>query len=146
MPEEPDLSSVDEPYRSLVGYVAGRATSVAAELYGPEYGTAASRLAVAIGEIDGAVLARGKPDSAVASIVWMAAAANCDPYSIVQKDIKEACGSKVGPKERAYTFTGVLGGEFDGYRRPILLGSPEFLVGSRRQQLIDEHRLARRGE
>ena len=138
-PEDTDLSSVDEPYRSLVDYVSGRAAAVAADLYGPEYGTAASRLAVAIGEADGSVLARGKPDSAVASIVWMTAAANRDPYWIVQRDIKEACGTKVGPKERARTFTGVLGGEFDEFSH-IILGSPEFLVSGRRQELIDEHR------
>lgn len=140
-PEDPDLSSVDEPYRSLVGHVAERAATIAADLYGPEYGAAASRIAVAIGEADGAVLARGKPNSAVASVVWMAAAANRDPYRIVQKDIKEECGTKVGPKERARTFTGVLGGEFDEFRH-IILGSPDFLVSSRRQELIDEHRSA----
>lgn len=139
--EEPDLSSVGEPYRSLVEHVARRASVVATNLYGPEYGTAASRLAVAIGETDGAALARGKPDSAVASIVWMAAAANRDPYWIVQIDIKEACGTKVGPKERARTFTRVLGGEFDEFR-PLSLGSPDFLVSTRRQELIDEHRSA----
>ncbi|MDH3295673.1 MAG: hypothetical protein OER95_15245, partial [Acidimicrobiia bacterium] len=68
-----------------------------------------------------------------------AAAANIDPWSIVQVEIKEAVGTKANPKDRARTFTKLLGGAFAEYR-PVLLGSPAFLTGARRQELVDAHR------
>lgn len=137
--EQIDTGAVPAPYQSLVEHIAGHAASVAGDLYGGEYGTAAGRIAVRIGEVDPKALARGNPESAVAGIVWMAAAANGLGFSIVQAEINRAIGAKNSPKDRARTFTRILGGEFQEWR-PLILGSALFLTGSQRQQLIDDNR------
>lgn len=140
-PETPSLDRVAEPYRSLVAHIATQSAAVASELYGPEFGTAASRIAVRLGQIDGKALARGNPETAGAAVVWMTASANDVAWSIAQAEIKEAFGTKASPKDRARTFAKLMAVDFNEYR-PLNLGSPDFLVGSRRRSLIDEHRSA----
>lgn len=135
--DTPKLDRVPEPQRPLASEVAELASAAAAHLYGPEFGTAASRLAIRLAEVAPEALARGKPQTAAASIVWMTAAANGRPRTKLA-DIQEALGTSANPKERARTFTRKLGYEFDEFE-DLVLGSPALLVGARRQQLLDEH-------
>ena len=135
--EAPNVDHLDDAVRSTVTRVATDASRVAAELYGSEYGTAAGRLAVRVAEADPKAFERGRPESAIAGLVWMVASANGRRYSTNLADIQRAAGTAANPKDRARTFAKALGAE-PGDVDDLLLGSPDLLVSTRRQQLIDE--------
>lgn len=140
--EAPAIGHLDEPLRSAAVEVAAEACRVATELYGPEYGTAASRLTVRLVDADPKALTRGNRESAVAGLVWMVASANGLRRSAVLADIQRQLGTSANPKDRARTFARALGTELSNID-DLLLGTPDVLVSARRQALIDAEAAAR---
>ena len=67
----------------------------------------------------------------------MIASANGLRWSAALVDIQRAVGTTANPKDRARTFARALGTELSEVD-DLLLGSPDVLVSTRRQQLIDE--------
>ncbi len=118
-------------------HIVNAARTGARELFGDEMATAVSRLAIHLAGSIPKVLLRGRSESAAAAITLLSAEANNVKRQRTLKELQEVFGIKSSPSERASSISKAM-----GFRRQYYglaaLGSPRFLISSRRQGILDE--------
>lgn len=152
LPDEPlDLSHVEpavEPeLRERLQAIGEQADDIAFRLFGTELRTVTRRL---LGELAGSpslFIHADRDDQAAGALVWAAAKANdlIGPGKLMPASAIQGCGGlRSSPADRGRTFArvvaGMTGTGYEPHRTAVpnllLLGSPRYLTGDLRSQLV----------
>lgn len=152
LPEETtDLSEVepalDPELRDRLQVLGDQADDIAHRLFGSELRTVTRRLLGELARTPSLFLHADRDDQATGALVWVAAKANdlIGPGKLMPASAIQGCaGLRTSPADRGRTFARVVAGlTGTGYepRRTavpdlLLLGSPRYLTGDLRAQLV----------
>ena len=142
LPDEPlDLSRVPEDVRERVERTAARVDACCAELLDVEHRTAGQRLLSDVAAGDPTIFRRrSRDDTAAAAIAWLVGRANDSvgtPQSgLTAKALLAWFGASGSISQRAAPMLRAIGAP-EGTSTTIELGSPRYLVASKREQLAE---------
>jgi len=142
LPDEPlDWTGIPDDIRDRVTEVLALCDRCCDELLDAEYRTATRRVLARIArQGPDAFRRKGRPDTAAAAICWAVGRVN-DLFSprggeMTQKDLLAHFGIQQGSvSQRAGTL--LAAGDFPRHTGDLTLGSPDYLISTRRRHIIE---------